>query len=518
MNAIQLNISPFTKGARKAALEQAISPLQKNKKNSALLEKLNQLLAFNRKQNVEENKEEEKAIESLRHYLREKIPSALHDQAFQLQLMLARHWPVNNIDKETRQPLDPISLEFINNINEAVPLSSGHLILKTSLNQYYAQRQAYTSRSPRHPVISGTQLSQREIDYLIRQGINLVPPENQATAAPNPPPQRNSFQEQLNEQRHEQLFERINELRNEHLNEQRFDQEHPFLTGSLSRRYEYNREVPNSATNNNFIAFMSDLGAKIGALFLMLLLNIPRCFIYFAPPTIELILLSIMFTSGIINGIIAYRDKGFWRPFLIGIIASWILIYISLIGPNIIAALGAASMISTVTAASVNSVLSYILPVFPALPLLYGIAREFIHPKSLNLLFCKIFLVAVHSPIIAFGTLFGETARLLSQATYAICEIFSSERFQRAHPNHAPQTEDYSEPYIRNELSANAQIYHSLGIEYLASPLLNMNENSVNVHLYSRPAINLTPSIPLLARNMANEEREESLRQVPSPY
>jgi|GEM_PF-2014116 len=218
--------SPFGKEARKSALEQAIPQWKADKDQpyaaikEALVKQLKNLLEFNRKPDAK-NTAEKKALEEIRKYLREEIikketleTRALCDQAFQLQLMLAKHWPVNTIDEEGCEVIDLISLDPINTLDEAIPLSSGYLILKTSLTQFYKGPRAYIGQVPRHPISTGIPLSQREIDHLINQEINFSSPEHRIPEL-NPIEQAQENILYLREviQDLERLIQRVNRLR-----------------------------------------------------------------------------------------------------------------------------------------------------------------------------------------------------------------------------------------------------------------------------------------------------------------
>jgi len=480
--------SSFGGAARKVALEQAISQLREDNNQShsstkkSLLNHLNGLLAFNREQDVEV-KNEEKAIDAFRQFLREQIIEkenqenhALCDRAFQLQLMLARHWPVNNRDAATHQPLDPISLEPITHINEAVPLSSGHLISKDSLTRFYAERNAYVYQDlrlyARHLITPGVFLSQRELDSLCGHGISLAP--------------------------------------------------HP--------------HAPTNATSNRFIAFMLLLGEEIGRfvgygllmIFVTLLKLVPTV-IAFSPIAglLGSIFIATMLASGIIAGAIAAhraapgeKFKNFLYGFSGGLLASIIFLSLSTACYGLVVGMGIVLEVSTATISSLSSILPALLPLFLVLPICYATAKEFIHPGFLNQFFDRICstwaTIIVKAPIIAFGVIFAETACLLSRAADALYRALNVERFQRPRQNSGPQAVGYSEPQVRNELSANAQIHHGLGVERAASPSLNVNEDWVNAHSNANPVANLAPSIPPLAQSRISEEEEASLRQIPS--
>jgi len=427
--------SPFGKEARKAALEQAILKLredkdrhQSTKKN--LLIHASKLLAFNHQKNTEEktnHPDEERMIEDFRRYLHEEIlqketpaTRTLCNHAFQLQRILAKHWPVNNIDEETGQPEDPIFLEPIIDINEAVPLSSGHLILKRSLHGYYAQRRAYVYRNsrlcPRHPISPGIFLSQRELDALRRQGINID----------------------------------IRSMR--------------------------------------FIKFMSKVGYYVGHICLqlgfVLCISITAFLLHPAAP------LVLTFTSGIITGMnttyqaaSGQKFKQFLWSFAYGALAADIFLCAGIISYSIVAALGTILSVSAATVAGTTSLMSIILPLFPVLPLLYGIAGEFTRPGFLNQFLNTVCMVGISTSLTTFSTFFGETARLLCRATSAI--------HQALYPESAHDGE--------TRFSANAQIHHDLGVGQVAIASLNSNENLAHANTAPSPVIHSPLPIPVVA-------------------
>jgi|GEM_PF-5388148 len=281
------------------------------------------------------------------------------------------------------------------------------------------------------------------------------------------------------------------------------------------RRYDY-QGTP-TATNNRFIQFMSKLGIMMGFIFSLYWVGPPIYFtltaIQFSPAAnlIRLTLVSIILASAITTGAIAAyqatlgeKFKGFCGGFARGFLASIIFIGAGMVCYSLVTAIATTLDVSATTVASIRSILPSFLSLFPASPLFYAITKEFTHPGFLNEFFGRVLVtwprVVCDIPFLACAAFFGETARLLSHAAYALHEVLNLERFQRS-----PQQAASPEPQVGNKLSGNAQTYRRLGIEQVA------DENSS-----PRTVISTVPA-PKLAQNILREEKEEHAKSAPAP-
>lgn len=180
---VNLTQTDFTKAVRQAHdhLVPLVIPSDFQSQKQALLDILNKFIAAYEKPS--DHKIDE-IVNQSRKYMREQIleketsaAKRLCDFAFELQLLLANHYPTNkNGDGEVECPISKDAIVPDNKI----PTSSGTIYDKTCLNDYFSRNLAYQLNTNGGIQITGPireAYSERETAYLRASGINIREPD-----------------------------------------------------------------------------------------------------------------------------------------------------------------------------------------------------------------------------------------------------------------------------------------------------------------------------------------------------
>lgn len=440
-----------------------------------------------------------KVVEDLRFFIKDEIMDKetaatkdFCDYSFAVQLMLAKHWPLNNRNKRG-EPLDAISLETIEPEN-LVASSLGHVYDKKLLEGYFSSESAFRHNSGKLEVIDAetrTAYSPRDLSYFekvkkIKIARPLVLPNNAAVEV-------NNFRVRRGENPYESL------LRN-------FTQKIRML---------FNR-FPKWTVAIKGLFFGGLVGLGVGIILgQFLVLTFILSAINLAPIVAPIIMLS----SGLLCGFAEKKRRhgqGFLAGFKVGVLGSGLVLFAASFGPVLIGALGAASLLSLTAVAVATTIWTTIIQPAMLLAIAALALSEFFNPGIMKRTFDNIYKVVTFIPMLFSATACGIVGGflgltvLLGQSLGSLCSRL------RPVQRNALEAEVVQSSPASSRLSLGARI-HAAFRRDVRPPVVSLSpdaERALQLSMESEDSASL-PMAAFLERQQERYTQLSAVNQAP---
>lgn len=267
-----------------------------------------------------------------------------HTAIFNIQLLLAKHWCRNN-KNDQGQPIDPFSLEdFDISDEDVVILSNGYLFKRQSLNDYFANGDAFRVNGRVVDAVNRQPYTNRELESIKNQQVQIPIPNRR------------------------------------------------FLDFIGLGRFDLNFAI----------AIFSVLGAAAGVVFGISIGVVINGIIGFLCPPISLVGWSILIgTAGIVGGVHASRGNNFFIGMLVALGGS-------IIAMSLLAMIMTPILVAVVPALSLPAAIAgfaFALPFLPSILMLAGGVAEVFSPGKMYEIFEGILLAPIVISGFVFGAI-----------------------------------------------------------------------------------------------------------------